>query len=633
MRSNPIGGSIDESAKSAAAAGFGGVECGPRRAGQAFAGEGSEGKVTRQVTSTSALPRQDVLYEPHERPPLAVTAGLGIQYALLSIASVVLTPTVMISIAGESEAYLSWVVFSALAVSGITTAIQARPIGRIGAGYILVMGSTSAYLAVAVSALEQGGPSLLASLIIVSSLFQFVLAAKMSLLRRVFTPTVAGTVLMLIPVTISPIILRKLADVPESASPAAAPVTAGVTLLVMVAVALRFTGRLRLWAPAIGIAAGYATAGLGFGIFDAQIVRDAAWIGLPELEYPGLDLGFGPEFWALLPAFVLVTLVGAMDTLGDSIAIQRVSWRKPRAVDFRSIQGAISADGLGNLLSGIAGTVPNTTYAASISTAELTGVASRAVGVCVGIVFVILAFLPKFVAVIIATPGPVVAAYFVILMALLFVFGMKVLLQDGLDYRKGLVVGVAFWLGTAFQLDWIFPEYFQGQWSELLGNGMTVGGFTVILLSMFRELTGGRRHRLRTELDEGATAKIDAFLASFATRKGWGGAMVRRLRAVGEETLQVLLPPQEDRTDVRVRRLLLIARRDGAAADLEFIAATDETNLEDQMAMLSEGPPSVPIAEETSLRLLRHYASSVRHQQYHDTDVVTVRVEPKQSMQ
>ena len=130
-----------------------------------------------------------------------------------------------------------------------------------------------------------------------------------------------------------------------------------------------------------------------------------------------------------------------MDTLGDSIAIQRVSWRKPRAVDFRSIQGAIAADGLGNLLSGLAGTVPNTTYAASISTAELTGVASRSVGVCVGIVFATLAFLPKFLAVIIATPGPVVAAYYVVLMALLFIFGMKVLLRDGLDYRKGLIVG------------------------------------------------------------------------------------------------------------------------------------------------------------------------------------------------
>ena len=30
---------------------------------------------------------------------------------------------------------------------------------------------------------------------------------------------------------------------------------------------------------------------------------------------------------------------------------------------------------------------------------------------------------------------------------------------------------------------------------------------------------------------------------------------------------------------------------------------------------------------QVSLRLLRHLASSVRHQQYHDADIVSVRVE------
>ena len=534
----------------------------------------------------------------------------------------------MITVAGASDAYLSWAVFAALVVSGITTAIQARRVGRIGAGYILVMGSTSAFLAVSVSAIEQGGPGMLATLIIASAMVQFLLAARMALLRRIFTPAVAGTVLMLIPVTLSPLILRKLAEVPEGASPAAGPVTAAVTLLVTILIPLRFSGGLRLWAPAIGILAGCLTAGLGFGIYDMSTVADAAWVGLPEIAHPGIDLSFGPEFWALLPSFILVTLVGAMDTLGDSIAIQRVSWRRPRAIDFRSIQGAISADGVGNLLSGLAGTVPNTTYGMSISVAELTGVASRAIGMSVGAVFVALAFLPKFVTLIVAIPGPVVAAYYVMIVALIFVFGMKILLQDGLDYRKGLIVGVAFWIGIAFQLDWIYPEYWRGPWGELLGNGMTVGGFTVIMLTLFGEVTGGRRSRLKTRLTAETWPEVDAFLVKFAARKGWGDEMATRLRAVGEETMQILTRAEaEAEGDAAERRLLLIAGSDGAAADLEFIATTDEANLEDQLAMLSEGVANVPVEDEAPLRLLRHYASSIRHQQYHEVDIVTIRVE------
>ena len=581
--------------------------------------------------SSPGLVRQDVRFEPNERPPLPMAAGLGVQYALICLASIVLTPTVMITVAGGSDEYLSWAVFAALVISGITTAIQARRVGRIGAGYVLIMGSTSAFIAVSVTAIEQGGPGMLAVLIIASSLVQFLLASRMALLRRVFTPTVAGTVLILIPVTLTPMILRKLAEVPAGAATATGPVVAGVTLAVTVLVPLRFSGALRLWAPALGIVAGSLVAGLGFGIFDMSSVYEARWIGLPDLAYPGLDLSFRPEFWALLPSFLMVTLVSAMDTLGDAIAIQRVSWRRPRAIDFRSIQGAIAADGAGNLLSGLAGTVPNTTYGVGIAVAELTGVTSRAIGICVGVVFAAFAFLPKLLALIIAIPGPVVAAYFIVVVALIFVFGMKILLQEGLDYRNGLVVGVAFWLGIVFQFDWIYPEQIVGAWEEFLGNGMTVGGITVILLTIFAEVTGGRRTRLKTRLSDDTWSEVDAFLVKFAARKGWDEEMETRLRAVGEETMQILgrtgaeAAAEADTEDAR--SLLLIASSDGPAADLEFIATTDEKNVEDQLAMLSEAAAGVPVEAETPLRLLRHYASSIRHQQYHDIDILTIRVE------
>ena len=94
------------------------------------------------------------------------------------------------------------------------------------------------------------------------------------------------------------------------------------------------------------------------------------------------------------------------------------------------------------------------------------------------------------------------------------------------------------------------------------------------------------------------------------------------------------LDPDDDSTERAApdapeaqRNLLVIARGDGPSADLEFIATTDEKNIEDQLAMLSEAAAGIPVEAETPLRLLRHYASSIRHQQYHDIDILTVRVE------
>ena len=576
------------------------------------------------MTASSGRAR-DVRYEPEEQPPPALALGLGFQFAMLTVAGIVLTPAIVVRAAGTGEAFLSWAAFAALAISGITTLLQAVRVGRIGSGHVLLMGTSAAFIAVCVAALAGGGPGLLATLVTVSALFQFGLSAKLSLLRRILTPTVCGTVIMLIPVTLMPIMFGMLTDVPDGSSPAAAPASVSVTLAVTVAVTLRAAGYWRLWAPVIGIAAG-CVAAAAFGLYDARLVAEAGWIGLPAGAWPGFDFSFGIAFWSLLPAFVFVTLIGAIETIGDSVAIQRVSRRKPRATDFRVVQGAVAADGVGNLLSGLAATVPNTTYSSSVSVTDITGVASRAVGVAIGIVFIVLAFLPKFMALILAIPGPVVGAYTIVLMSTLFVLGMRVVVEDGVDYRKGVVAGVGFWIGLGFQHELLFADAL-GAWNGLLGNGMTSGGLAAMLMTLFLELSRPRPRRLQTALNADAYPAIDKFLAQFAASRGWGEAMTDRLRAVGEETLLTLIRPGGEGEAAAERRLQISARNDGRAAELEFVAATDESNIEDRIAVLGDRVTGARAEEEVSLRLLRHLASSVRHQQYHETDVVTVRVE------
>ena len=576
------------------------------------------------MTSTSAEGGRDLRYEPEEQPPPALALGLGLQFAMLTVAGIVLTPAIVVRAAGGSDDFLSWATFAALAISGMTTVLQAVRVGRVGAGHVLLMGTSAAFIAVCVTALLDGGPGLLATLVTVSALFQFGLATQLSLLRRILTPTVCGTVIMLIPVTLMPIMFGMLADVPAGSPPAAAPVSVIFTLVVTVGVTLRAAGVWRLWAPVIGITTGCAVAG-AYGIYDSRLLAEAGWIGLPAGAWPGFDLDFGVAFWSLLPAFVFVTLIGAIETIGDSVAIQRVSRRRPRATDFRVVQGAVTADGVGNLLSGLAATVPNTTYSSSVSVTDITGVASRTVGVYIGAIFIVLAFLPKFMALILAIPGPVVGAYTIVIMATLFVLGMRVVVEDGVDYRKGIVAGVGFWIGLGFQNELIFADAL-GAWRGLLGNGMTSGGLAAILMTLFLELARPRSHRLRTALNADAYPAIDKFLTEFAAARGWGEKMTDRLRAVGEETLLTLIR-QDEEGGGEERRLQLSARNDGRAAELEFVAATDETNIEDRIAVLGDRVTGARAEQEVSLRLLRHLASSVRHQQYHETDVVTVRVE------
>ena len=572
-----------------------------------------------------------VRFEPDENPSLPVTIGLALQYCVLTLGPIVLTVAIVVRTAGESELFLSWAACAALLVSGITTMVQARRFGRFGSGYILLMGTSGAFIAVSVAALVQGGPGMLATLVAASAVFQFLLASRLSLLRRIITPTVAGTVIMLIAVTVMPLVLDLVERVPDGAAPAAGPVTAVITLGVTMVIVLRAAGAMRLWGPVIGILAGCVVAGF-YGLFSWDAVAAAPWFGLPVAGWPGFDFSFGPVFWALLPAFVFVTLVGAIETIGDSVAVQRVSWREDRATDFRGVQGAVMADGLGNFLSGLLATVPNTTYSSSVSIVEITGVAARRVGVGIGVGFCALALLPKVVAVILSVPDAIIGAYVVVLIAILFVLGMRIVVGDGMDYRKAAIVGVSFWVGSGFQNGGLFIDQMSPFFAEMLGNGMTSGGLTALVLSVFVELAGPRRKRLVTTLGVDALPEISGFLEGFAARAGWDGGMLRRVQLASEEALVSLMGEEgaegaEGGEGGPARRLRLSVRSEHGAAELEFLAVSGEGNLEDRMALAGEHSVEIEAEHDFSLRLLRHLAASVRHQKYHDTDILTVRVE------
>ena len=573
----------------------------------------------------TAQEKGNIRFEPEERPPHSVAAGAGFQAAVVVLAPVVLSAIIIARAADQPQSYLTWVAFAALMISGASTVLQAVRVGRIGAGHVLIMGTSGAFIAVCIAALVKGGPPLMATLIVASSLFQFALAARLSLLRRIITPVVSGTVIMLIAVTVMPVVFGLLTDVPAGTPVAAAPAAAGATLAVLLVLTLRAPVTWRLWAPLIGISVGCAVAA-PFGLYDLQPVIQAPWIGLPDSSWPGLDLTLSADFWALLPAFVVVTLVGAIETIGDGVAIQRVSRRRRRATDFRLVQGALNADGMGNLLSGLAGTPPNTTYSTSISLAELTGVAARRVGIYIGIIFMLLALSPKVTALLIAIPNPVGAAYVTLLIGLLFVQGMKLVVESGLDHRKAAIAGLSFWIGVGFQNQVIFADLLGRTWGNLLGNGMTAGGLAAILLTAFLELTGARKRRLEVELAGASLPEIDRFLRGFSAKIGWNEASTERLRAAGEETLEILVQQDGDEEGARGRRLILNARLAEGAAELEFLAASTGENVEDRLAYLSEQPELVD-EREISFRLLRHYASSVRHQKYNNMDIIAVRIE------
>ncbi len=583
---------------------------------------------------TTAPVSQNPRYEAHESPPLLVSLGFGLQFSLIASATLVITPVIVAKAAGRDDSYVVWMVFASLLVVGLSTLLQVRRVGPVGAGAVLPMFTAAVSIPFCITALVDGGPATLTTLILVSAAFQIVISKWLFLLRRVVTPVVGGTVMMILSITLASVVFGLL-DEAALAEPTAAPLTALATLMVVAALALRGSPVLRLWAPMIGIIVGCLVAA-AFGIYDATRVAQAPWIGLPN-EWPGLALDFSVSFWTLLPAFLFLGMIISIQVNGEAITLQRVAWREARAIDFREVQGSLSGAGAANLMAGAAGAVPIIVNAGATPFIQATGVASRKMGYCIGGVFIVVAFLPKVSGLLSTIPGPVMTGYLILVTGTLFVEGARTVIQSEQNKQKLTAAGISFWIGAAFQFDLFTLPNLGAVGAALASSGITTGGITIVAMILFLEVTKPRSMRFQSRLDISALPELNAFVEKFAARRDWDQAMKDRLGAVAEETLLTLAPldleaelnaDDDGEDDANARRLVVLASGEGAVAELEFIGGANEENLEDRIRQLQQHDEALPAEHEISLRLLRSYASSVQHQQYHGTEIITVRVGP-----
>ena len=532
----------------------------------------------------------------------------------------------LVRVSGQEQSYLEWMVFTTIVISGIGIMLQTARLGRIGGGHLLLLATSGTFIPASIEALREGGPATLATLVVLSAPVNFLVAAGLPLLRRIITPAVAGTMLMLIGAIFVLVSFDLLDQVPKGTSTAVASAVAGITLLVITMLMLRGWGIWRLWAALIGILVGCVASVFG-GLYDFDLVKSADWVGLPSFSaWPGFDMSIDAKFWALLAVFILSSFANTIKNIGAAVAVQQASWRTARPVEYSAVQGSLNVDGITSLLCGFAAAPPSMLTPTMGPLIQLTGVAARRVGLLIGLMFIIAAFLPKLMALMFAIPSPVVGALLVILGGLVFMQGARIVLQEALDVRSATIVGLSLWLGIGFQINLILPHLFTGALHILFGNGVVIGGMTAVLMTLFMWLTLPSAKKLRTELNISSTSEVDEFLNKFASSIRWDEAMSTRLRAAGEELLTTLVNSYEASGTEEVCKLLITVRRDEDVVEMEFIAGPSTENLEIRLDNLAERPDTEE-DRDLSFRLLRHYASSIRHQSYHNVDIVTMRVE------
>lgn len=573
----------------------------------------------------------DGRYEPHETPPARRALATAAQLFLMLVPRMILLPLLVVTVAGGRSALESRVVLASIVVCSLLILLMTVGSGRLRTENLYVAAADPISVPFCILALRGGGVATLAALVVVTGLFQVIVGMRLSVLRRIITPAVSSTLVVLSVISLIPVLASSVGAGPAGQAGSGRLGTLlciVIALAVMIGVNARGRDALKLWAAPIGMVAGLVVA-IGFGLYDFDRVREAAWFGLPEggwgLFGPRGEGPFGATFFTLLPSFLILGLVVLIRTHGASVITQFVSWRRLLSIDFREVQRANTRLGLGTIASGLAGSIPVGAAPLGIRFISQTKCASRRVGAMVAVPFLVMAMVPKAWAAVIAVPRVLVVVYFAFILVPLVYRIAKSQRQTLGQVRNIVLIGLPVLAGLIIEIGFVdFGENAVGD--AVTRHGLLAGSLLLVVLALTFNAAEYRR-TLETKLSVTSLGEIRGFMRDFAARKSWDEATAARLDAVAEEALLVLTERLAGDGDEDYRRLRVTATARGSTVELEFASGpTEAENLEDRIALLS-GPESdmseLEIERDVSLRLLRHYATSVHHRQYHEAEIIT----------
>ena len=420
-----------------------------------------------------------LLYDLEGRPPRPVLIVAGAQHLLAMFPGVVMVPLIVARALGAGPRESLQLVTMAILVSGVATLLQVCRLGPVGSGYLCVMGSSGLFIQPAIAAGRSGGLPLVFGMALLLSPVEAVMSRFTRVLRTLSPPHVTGTIILLVGFSIVPLSVEQFAGGRGAAdSGSGANLALGLlTAAVIVGAAACRRPMVRIASVVLGVLAGTTLAALT-GVVDMAGVGAAPWLSLPRPLWAGLD--FDAAF--VLP-FAIAYFVTSLETFGDIHAVGEISEGAVGQVSDRRVAGGLLADAVGSCLAGLCGTTPNTTYSGNIAMVQLTGVASRRVGVFVGACLVGLSLTPKLAAVVGAMPPAVTGGAMVVAVAILIGVGMRIAMGGETSNTQLLVVGVSVAVGLGLQTVPAAVAHAPACLKPLLQSSTCLGALCAILLN------------------------------------------------------------------------------------------------------------------------------------------------------
>lgn len=439
-------------------------------------------------------PRSELILGLDDRPPPLLGMLAALQH-LLAIIVPIVTPGLLICQAlGVSSRDTNLIVSMSLVISGIATYVQCRRFGPFGAGLLIVQGTSFNFVGPLIAGgalmVRQGTPveavmAAIFGVVVAGSFIEMGVSRVLPFVKRLITPLVTGIVVLMIGLTLIKVGLISMgggysAMANGSFATGENLLLSGVVLAIIVILNRVPVVWMRSAAIVIALGVGYALAGW-MGRLDFTGMHEAPLFQVPTPLHFGL--GFS---WSLFIPMIVIYLVTSLEAIGDVTATSKVS-RQPveGPLWMQRIKGGVLVNGANSLLAGIFNTFPSSIFAQNNGVIQLTGIASRHVGMWIALFLVLLGLFPTVAGVIQAVPEPVLGGAAMVMFGAVAAAGINILASVTLDRRALLVIAVSLALGLGVSQVPEFLAHMPDAVRNVLESGVATGGLCALVLNWF----------------------------------------------------------------------------------------------------------------------------------------------------
>lgn len=255
-------------------------------------------------------------------------------------------------------------------------------------------------------------------------------------INKLLPPIVVGPMIMIIGLSLAPTAIEEIGLNLEKI-PWKNIVVALISFLTTGILAVRGKGFLKVIPFLLGMVAGYISS-IILGMVNLKEVFETSFIAVPNFYIPFVH--YKLNFSALL-TIAPIALVTISEHIGDHKVLSEIIGKD--LIINPGLDNTLLGDGIATFTAGLIGGPANTTYGENTSVVGMTKTASVWVIGLAAIIAIIFGFLGQLTAIISSIPSPVLGGVSILLYGFISVNGLKILIQNKVDFENTKNVIVA----------------------------------------------------------------------------------------------------------------------------------------------------------------------------------------------